>query len=126
MTNTKTLALDFMACFNGKDVDAAMDWFAQDAIYTDPEGKLYRGGEEIRAALSVIFDGTLGQIHYKVTDMIVDEAASKALVTWTLEMTAEDGGVTMMRALDILQFENEKVRSKDCYSRASALLIESC
>lgn len=76
-------------------------------------------------SLRSIFDGTLGSVHYEVHSTILDEATQRALVTWTMLMTAADGSRSSAEGLDILQFEDERLVSKNAFCKADSLAIRA-
>ena len=117
--------LGFMGRFNAGDLDGAMSDFTEQGQYIDEFGNSYLGKSQIRTALSPIFDGSYGSLVYTVDDMILEPEKERALVTWTLSITGSDSGVSKMRGLDILEFDGEKVKSKNCYIKAKEVLIEA-
>lgn len=124
MTAFKKHVLRFMGRFNDSDLDGALSDFTDDGQYIDEFGKVHQGKTEIRTAMTPIFDGSYGALVYVIEDMILDSANEKALVTWTLNITGSDSSVNKMRGLDVLNFEGEKVSSKNCYIKAKEVLIE--
>lgn len=124
MTDFKDHVLRFMDRFNAGDLDGALNDFANDGQYIDEFGNTHRGRTELRKVLTPILDGSYGSLAYTIEEMILDPENSKALVTWTLRITNSDNSVNKIRGLDVLDFEGEKVRSKNCYIKSRDVLIE--
>lgn len=109
--------------FNGDSLEELMECFADQAVFVDGQGGRHKGKAAVSAAFKPMYDGSLGKIHFDWTETVIDEAASKAVVTWTLSMTRE-GAVVHIRGLDIFLFENGLVVSKNSFSKYSAVLLE--
>lgn len=124
MADFKDHVLRFMDRFNSGDLDGALSDFTDNGQYIDEFGTTHRGKTELRTALTPILDGSYGSLAYTIEDMLLDSQNSRALVTWTLRITDPDNAVSKMRGLDILDFDGEKVRSKNCYIKAKDVLIE--
>lgn len=120
----KENVLSFMDRFNEGDLDGTMSDFTDDGQYIDEFGVTHQGLSAIRAVLTPILCGHFGKLNYTIEDLILDPENDRALVTWTLKITAEDNSVSKMRGLDILDFAGEKVRSKNCYIKSKEVLIE--
>ncbi|MHA0333469.1 nuclear transport factor 2 family protein [Sphingomonas aquatilis] len=113
----------FMNTFNEKDYDGMIGLLSPDAVYVDPNGIEHRGTAAIGTSLKSIFDGTLGNVSYDVTSTILDDRNCRALVTWTMMMTAADGTRSTVDGLDILRFENGRLMSKNAFCKAEGLAI---
>ena len=124
MSDFKEHVLRFMGRFNDSDLDGALSDFTDDGQYIDEFGKVHQGKTAIRTAMTSIFDGSYGALVYVIEDMILDSANEKALVTWTLNITGSDSSVNKMRGLDVLDFDGEKVSSKNCFIKAKEVLVE--
>jgi uncharacterized protein (TIGR02246 family) len=72
----------FLACFNDNDLDAVMDFFADDAVYRPGDGKEHRGRAAIRKAFEPQFQGAYGKMRFDETDRLIDEAERKATLRW--------------------------------------------
>jgi ketosteroid isomerase-like protein len=72
----------FVAAFNADDLDAAMAFFAEGAIYCPGDGREHRGKAAIRAAFAPQFNGVYGEMRFDVDDWLLDEAAGKAAIRW--------------------------------------------
>ncbi|MFV0923486.1 nuclear transport factor 2 family protein [Sphingomonas parapaucimobilis] len=115
----------FMSTFNGGEFDRMVSLLSPDAVYVDPAGAEHSGVDAIGASLKSIFDGSLGSVSYDVSSTILDESDQRALVTWTMVMTAADGSVSSVDGLDILRFEAGRLVSKNAFCKAEALAIRS-
>ena len=119
----EALVIDFTEAFNRESIEEVMSYFAEDAIYDEFHGARHRGREAIRAAFVPQFRGDYGRMRFHTEDMFLDVAAGKALIRWllTLETGTRSGG---WRGLDILHFENGKLKEKHTYAKAKQPLIE--
>ena len=72
----------FVAGFNDNDLDAVMDFFAEQAVYRPGDGKEYVGKPAIRQAFAPQFRGAFGLMSFLVDDRIVDDNARKASIRW--------------------------------------------
>ena len=115
----------FMSTFNGGEFDRMVSLLSPDAVYVDPAGAEHSGVDAIGASLKSIFDGSLGSVSYDVSSTILDESDQRALVTWTMVMTAADGSVSSVDGLDILRVEAGRLVSKNAFCKAEALAIRS-
>ncbi len=72
----------FTDAFNVNDLDLAMTFFSDDAVYEPGDGKTHRGKAEIRAALEPQFNGAFGAIRFDERDMVIDVENRKAAFRW--------------------------------------------
>lgn len=126
MTDFRSEVERFMQTFNTGDFDGMLATFAEGGAYIDPHGSEHRGLSAISAALRPIFEGALGTVHYDVTSTLIDDAQCRALVTWTLLMTAADGAKSAVDGLDILEYRDGKLEIKNAFCKAVDLRIRSC
>ena len=115
----------FMSTFNDGDYDKMLGLLSPDCVYMDPNGIEHKGVDAIGASLKSIFDGTLGSVQYTVSSTMLDEASDRALVAWTMMMTAADGQQSCVDGLDILDFRDGKLISKNAFCKAKGLAIRS-
>lgn len=115
----------FMSTFNDGDYDKMLGLLSPDCLYVDPNGVEHKGVEAIGASLKSIFDGTLGHVQYSVSSTMLDEASNRALVVWAMVMTAADGQKSCVDGLDILDFRDGKLVSKNAFCKATGLAIRS-
>jgi uncharacterized protein (TIGR02246 family) len=113
----------FTRAFDLEDLDQVMEFFAEDALYTEFNGKKNQGKEEIRKAFEPQFQGAFGKIRFHEEDLFVDEQDSKALIRWrcTIEV---DGKPQAWDGLDILHFEDTLVQEKHTYAKADIPKLE--
>ena len=106
-----------LAAFNAHDVDAIMEFFADDCSLDmprgpDPWGQRYVGKAAVRAGLTTRFTG-LPDVHYSDDrhwisgNMVVSE--------WLLTGTRPDGVPVEVRGCDHYEFRDGKVVRKDAY-----------
>jgi ketosteroid isomerase-like protein len=60
---TYELLKGFLEAFNRHDLDAIMDYFAEDCVFYMPRGNRYIGKEQGRAGLAKRFEG-IPDVHY--------------------------------------------------------------
>jgi ketosteroid isomerase-like protein len=107
----------FLDAFNRHDLDAIMDYFADDCVFymprgAKPRGDRYVGKNEVRAGLAKRFEG-IPDVHYGQdrhwvgTDFGVSE--------WTLTGTTVAGIQIEVRGVDLLEFAHGKVIRKDSF-----------
>lgn len=125
MSDLSNQTTAFMGTFNEGDHARMMSLLAPDAVYIDPNGTRHEGASAIGESLKSIFDGTLGDVHYDVSSTILDEANGRALVTWTMVMTAADGSASAVDGLDILHFRDGWLASKNAFCKAESLAIRA-
>lgn len=123
MTELSNSTAAFMGTFNDGAYDRMLGLLSPDAVYVDPNGVEHEGVDAIGESLKSIFDGTLGRVSYDVSSTILDEAEQRALVTWTMSMTAADGSSSSIDGLDILRFRQGLLISKNAFCKAETLAI---
>lgn len=104
--------------FNGATVEGVMALFTEAAVYDDPMGRRHEGRAAVRAALTPAFSGaqryTLGEL------LSIDTVV---VATWTLEIGPVEGRVRL-EGMDFLRFEGGRIALKQCYMKASGLLMQ--
>jgi ketosteroid isomerase-like protein len=113
---TETLK-QFLAAFNAHDLDAIMQFFADDCeLYMprgkEPSGTHYVGKEAVRAGLATRFAG-LPDVHYGEDRHWV--AGELGVSTWLLTGTARTGETIRVRGVDLLELRDGKITKKDSY-----------
>lgn len=107
----------FLDAFNRHDLDAIMDYFADDCDFymprgAQPRGDRYRGKADVRAGLAKRFAG-IPDVHYgedrhwACGDFGVSE--------WTLTGTSTAGQKIEVRGVDLLEFAKGKITRKDSF-----------
>jgi ketosteroid isomerase-like protein len=107
----------FVAAFNAHDLDAVMNFFADDCELTmprgpDPWGQRYEGKAEVRKGLATRFEG-LPDVHYGDDEHWV--SGNHGVSRWTLTGTTRDGKKIRVRGCDLLEFKDGKIVRKDSY-----------
>ena len=124
------LVIDFTEAFNRENIDEVMSYFTDDAIYDEINAVRHVGKEAIREAFVPQFRGDFGRMRFHTEDMFVDVGAGrgtgKTLIRWLLTFESGDDGsrAAGWRGLDILHFENGKLREKHTYAKARAPAVE--
>lgn len=73
---------DFVTAFNHDDLDLVMGFFAEESCYVTLQNKRVLGKAAIRQEFEQQFKGTFGQLRFLLKDIIIDEAANKAVLIW--------------------------------------------
>ena len=107
----------FLAAFNAHDLDAIMQFFADDCeLYmprgSEPFGTRYTGKDAVRAGLATRFAG-IPDVHYGDDRHWL--AGDLGVSTWLLTGTTKTGEQIRVRGLDLLEFRDGKVIKKDSY-----------
>ena len=103
--------------FNRHDLDAIMDFFADDCSFDFPLGPEYFGQRfvgkaHVREALAGRFKG-IPDVHYGEDSHWV--AGNRGVSDWTLTGTTASGVSVKVRGCDLWEFRNGKVIRKDSY-----------
>ena len=106
-----------LAAFNAHDLDAIMQFFADDCELLMPRGKdpwgtRYVGKAAVRQGLATRFAG-LPDVHYGDDRHWV--TGNLGVSTWLLTGTAKSGDRIQVRGVDLLEFRAGKVIKKDSY-----------
>ena len=109
--------------FNRGDLDAVMEFFADDAIYIEFNGTENRRTESIRKAFEPQFRGDFGKVLFHHEDFFYDEKVGKAVSSWrcTLEM---DGKSHEWSGLDIYVFDGELIKEKHTWTQHAETLVK--
>jgi hypothetical protein len=76
---------------------------------------------EIRAAFAPQFSGKFGSKTFVEDDTFIDAAAGKVMSSWDLHLTMDEGPM-VLRGLDLLEFEGDKIVRKQTFCKAKAPL----
>ena len=106
-----------LAAFNAHDLDAIMEFFADDCEFymprgPEPRGQHFVGKTAVRQGLASRFAG-LPNVHYGEDRHWV--AGNLGVSTWLLTGTTKSGDAIRVRGVDLLEFENGKIVTKDSY-----------
>jgi steroid delta-isomerase-like uncharacterized protein len=114
---TYELLKGFLEAFNRHDLDAIMDYFAEDCVFhmprgAAPRGDRYVGKDEVRAGLAKRFEG-IPDVHYGEDQhrLCGDFGVSE----WTLTGTSVSGQRIEVRGVDLLEFAGGKITRKDSF-----------
>jgi ketosteroid isomerase-like protein len=107
----------FLAAFNAHDLDAIMEFFADDCEFfmprgKEPAGKHFVGKPAVRQGLATRFEG-LPDVHYGDDHHWL--AGDLGVSTWLLTGTTKAGEQIRVRGLDLLEFRDGKIVKKDSY-----------
>ena len=111
----------FVDAFNRCDLEGVMGQLTTDAVYDELTGRRNVGEAAIREAFTPQFRGDYGALVFDEEDLFIDEAAGKALVSWTCRIQGRPGG---WRGLDILVFRDGLICEKRTYTKADVPKIE--
>ncbi len=106
-----------LRAFNDHDLDAIMEFFAEDCVLDmprgpDPEGTRFIGRAAVRAGLATRFAG-LPDVHYSDDRHWV--CGDRGVSEWLLTGTTPDGRRIRVRGCDHWEFRDGKVVRKDSY-----------
>jgi ketosteroid isomerase-like protein len=107
----------FLDAFNRHDLDAIMEYFADDCVFymprgAGPRGDSYRGKAEVRAGLAKRFEG-IPDVHYG--DDRHWACGDFGVSEWTLTGTSLSGKRLEVRGVDLLEFAGGKITRKDSF-----------
>lgn len=115
------LVLAFTEAFNREDLDAVMDYFAEDAVYDEFDGKRSAGKAAIREAFVPQFRGDFGPIRFDVEECFADAESGHVVVTWRCRIDGKPGG---WRGIDVIRVLEGKIHEKRTYAKSRAPLVE--
>jgi ketosteroid isomerase-like protein len=105
------------AAFDGHDLDAILEHFAEDATFegprgTEPWGTRFVGKEAIREAFAARFSG-IPDVRYRDEGNFVD--GDRGASEWTLSGTTADGERIEVRGCDLWTIRDGKIVKKDSF-----------
>ncbi len=120
------LVKDLDDAFNGEDLDGVMAIFDEDSFYDEFYGVRHVGKDAIRKAFEPQFRGDFGRLVFHKEDLFIEATGpgtGKVMFSWLLTMEEESraGG---WRGLDVLRFENGKLKEKHTYAKSRSPLVE--
>lgn len=103
--------------FNRHDLDAIMEFFADDAVFETPRGpepwgRRFEGKEAVRDGLAARFSG-IPDVHYGDDEHFV--SGRRGASEWTLTGTTTDGERLEVRGCDLWTFDDGLVTKKDSF-----------
>jgi ketosteroid isomerase-like protein len=107
----------FLDAFNRHDLDAIMEFFADECVLymprgATPRGDRYVGKAEVRAGLAKRFEG-IPDVHYGEDSHWVGDGFGVS--EWTLTGTPASGHPIRVRGVDLLEFVGDKIARKDSF-----------
>ena len=118
------LTNDFVDAFNRMNLEDVVSFFADDGIYEDSTGGRHIGHDAIRIAFEPLVGGSRGSIRFDGEDVFVETDTGKVLTSWRLNLD-KDGEVSVIRGIDILEFEADKLKKKMAYMKADKPHLEN-
>lgn len=118
------LTNEFVDAFNRMNLDDVVSFFAEDGIYEDSTGGRHIGHDAIRTAFEPLVGGSRGSIRFDGEDVFVETDTGKVLASWRLNLD-KDGEVSVIRGIDILEFEADKLKKKMAYMKADKPHLET-
>ena len=107
----------FLDAFNRHDLDAIMDFFAEDCVFDaprgpDPWGRRYRGKAEVRHGLGSRFTG-IPDVHYGEDRHWL--SGIRGVSEWRLTGTTTGGVRIDVHGCDLFEFRGGTIVRKDSY-----------
>ncbi len=114
---TVEILKQILHAFNRHDLDAIMEFFADNCTFDlprgpDPWGRRFVGKGSVREGLASRFAG-IPDVHYGEDRHWVCE--ERGVSEWTLTGTTSSGVRLKVRGCDLWEFRNGKVMRKDSY-----------
>jgi len=119
MTVTVDTLKQILDAFNRHDLDAIMQFFADDCSFDfpkgpEPWGQRFVGKAQVREALAGRFKG-IPDVHYGEDSHWISADGSSGVSEWTLTGTTTSGASLNVRGCDLWEFRNGKVTRKNSY-----------
>lgn len=114
---TQATLRSFLEAFNRHDLDAIMDFFADDCVLylprgSTPRGAYFEGKAEVRRGLATRFAG-LPDVHYGDDRHWI--CGDLGVSEWTVTGTPLSGKRIEARGVDLLEFRQGKIIRKDSF-----------
>jgi ketosteroid isomerase-like protein len=119
-----SLTNEFVDAFNRMNLDDVVAFFAEDGIYEDSTGGRHIGHDAIRAAFEPLVGGSRGKIRFDGEDIFVETDTGKVLASWRLNLD-NDGEVSVIRGIDVLEFADDKLKKKMAYMKVDKPRLEN-
>ena len=113
----------FVDAFNRMSLDDVISFFAEDAVYEDSSGGRHVGRQAIRAAFEPLVGGSRGKIRFDGEDVFAEVETGKVLASWRLSLD-NDGDVSVIRGIDVLEFQGSKLAKKLAYMKVDKPHLE--
>jgi ketosteroid isomerase-like protein len=115
---TAELAQGFLDAFNRHDLDAIMEYFAEDCVFymprgEGPRGDRFAGKADVRAGLAKRFEGIPDVRYGDERHWVCGE--DFAVSEWTLTGTSVAGAQLEVRGCDLLELSGGKITRKDSF-----------
>lgn len=103
--------------FNRHDLDAIMEFFAEDAVFESPRGSeswgtRFLGKDRVREGLAARFKG-IPDVHYG--DDTHWACGRRGVSEWTLTGTTTEGVTLNVRGCDLWEFRGGEIVRKDSF-----------
>jgi steroid delta-isomerase-like uncharacterized protein len=114
---TVQLLQAFLDAFNRHDLDAIMDFFADECVFymprgAVPRGDVFMGKAAVRAGLAKRFEG-IPDVHYGEDQHWA--CGNFGVSEWTLTGTSTSGKRLAVRGVDLLEFVDGRITRKDSF-----------
>src|SRR5258708_38835715 len=109
----------FLDAFNREDLDALVEFFADDGIYDEFNGRRNVGRAAIRAAFVPQFTGAFGTMRFIDEDLFADAVTGKVMASWRCTLSIK-GQPTSWRGLDLMLFVDGKLVHKLTYAKTKS------
>ncbi len=119
-----TLTDQFVDAFNRMNLDDVVSFFSEDAVYEDSSGGRHVGHKAIRTAFESLVGGSRGRIRFDGEDVFAEVETGKVLASWRLNLD-KDGDVSVIRGIDVLEFQGNKLAKKLAYMKVDRPHLET-
>lgn len=118
-TMTSERLAEFGEAWNHHDVELVMSYMAQGCSYyasfgSSAAGTSYVGWEQVREGVRKFFEAYPDG---RFEDSSVFVAGNRGVAEWTFSATLPDGSIMRTRGCDLLEFEGDKVKTKDAFRK---------
>ena len=119
-----SLTDQFVDAFNRMNLDDVVSFFSEDAVYEDSAGRRHVGHKAIRIAFEPLVGGSRGRIRFDGEDVFAEVETGKVLASWRLSLD-KDGDVSVIRGIDVLEFQGNKLAKKLAYMKVDKPHLET-
>jgi steroid delta-isomerase-like uncharacterized protein len=111
------LLQQILHAFNRHDLDAIMEFFAEDVVFESPRGpdawgRRFLGKDRVREGLAARFTG-IPDVHYG--DDTHWACGDRGVSEWTLTGTTTEGVPVNVRGCDLWEFRGDEIVRKDSF-----------